>query len=530
MLPMVLAACPGPVPSGVPTPDPPGFEVRVRPLVCGDPAARSAGAFERVPLDLPPPARQYLWAAAAAAGDVDGDGWIDVIALSEAGPVLFRNPGWEAEPLADLGLPMGAALADLDGDGDLDLYVARHAAPDALLRNDGTGSFTDASDALVGNAARNTSSVSFADIDGDGDLDGLALSVGDFVDDATTPVRHFPPSAPAHLWVNQGDGTFVDRGDTLPEAVHAGFSLAGGLHDLDGDGLVDLYAVNDFGGAHGANAWAVGDGAGGFALPAAGHGLDVATTGMGLGVGDVNGDGVDDVAIAYWGGVRVLESAPGPLWFDTTLQRMPAGFAIDDVAWGGDLEDLDNDGDLDLFVSFAHVGFENRWPNPERQDDRLWLGGPGAWEEVGAEWGLADGSVTRGAVLADLDDDGWLDLIRPSQDDPVLLISRCGAARGLRVALEQAGPNRFAIGARVAIASAGAPTARTVRAGGTSYGSAGPPEVHFGVGADEVVDLEITWPDGTRSSHPAIPTASHVTIVRPDAASTQDLSRSTAVD
>jgi len=479
------------------------------PLPCTDGGLRDPGFFETIPLALPPPSVQNLWAAAAAVGDVDGDGRLDVLALSEDGAILFRNPDWSPEPLLPVDRPASLALVDTDGDGDLDLFIGVYGGRDRLFENDGGGGFIDISPtALPGDLPANSMSVSFADVDSDGDLDGLVLTTGEVVDDINIPVRHFPPSAPARLWINRGDGRFDDRGDRLPTALHAGFTLAGGLHDLDRDGAMDLYAVNDFGATHGSNLWLRGDGAGGFAIAEGAHGLGITTTGMGLGLGDVNGDGFDDLTLAYWGGVRVLESVASaePAWFDTTALRLPDPFGTAAVAWGGELADLDNDGQLDLYMSFGHIAFGERFDNPAAQQDRLYLGvpGEGPWVEATAQWGLDNAGVTRGTVLADLDGDGWLDLVRPSQDGAALLLSRCEAPRGVRVQLHQEGPNPNAIGARVELLTTAGSQTRTVRAGGTNFGSSGPPEAHFGFGDASSGSLRITWPDGGASQFDAL--------------------------
>ena len=57
----------------------------------------------------------------------------------------------------------------------------------------------------------------------------------------------FAPAEPDWLYVNQGDGTFVDASDRLPGALHDGYALAGGWHDVDDDGWLDLYPIFDFG-------------------------------------------------------------------------------------------------------------------------------------------------------------------------------------------------------------------------------------------------------------------------------------------
>ena len=496
-----------------------GCQATLAPLTCRPDPSDAEARFTVEPLAVAPPDRRYLAGAAASVGDVDGDGRPDLVVLSVDGPIVFRHPGpggaWEGTLLPGADQAAASVLVDADADGDLDLYVGRYGRADRFFDND-DGTLVDRTQHVLGEVPiANSMAVSFADIDLDGDLDGIALTAGTVDEDPAVPVSAFEPSEPALLWLNNGDGTFTEAGHTLPEAVHTGFSMAGGLHDLDRDGRVDLYVVNDFGGAHGSNLWLRGNGDGTFTPAGAEFGLDITTTGMGLGIGDTNGDGVDDLTIPYWGGIRILESTvlePGaPVWFDSTVLRVPEAFGPGEVGWGAEHVDLDHDGDLDVYASFGHLEFETRWGNPEVQQDRVWRNpwpDSGAWQDETTAWGLDEGAITRGTVFADLDDDGWLDLVRPSQDAPAILFSRCDPDAGaLRVALRQEdSANRRAVGARVRVESGLPPQERVVRAGGTNYGSSGPAETHFGMAAEPAATVIVTWPDGALSRVENVPT------------------------
>ncbi len=116
--------------------------------------------------------------AGVAIGDVDGDGWQEIYFCNLQGPNrLYRNLGsWRFEEM-DLGaaacleqFSTGATFADVDGDGDLDLLVNGIAAGTRLFLNDGKGKFTEVKDSGLSRTASATS-LTLADIDGDGDLD-----------------------------------------------------------------------------------------------------------------------------------------------------------------------------------------------------------------------------------------------------------------------------------------------------------------------------------------------------------------------
>jgi len=120
----------------------------------------------------------YLNGSGVSAGDIDGDGWCDLYFCGLDGPnVLYRNLGnWKFENItasAGVAAPnldaTGATFADLDGDRDLDLVVSSVAAGTHLFWNDGKGHFSSRGPPL--NLQKGGMSMALADIDADGDLD-----------------------------------------------------------------------------------------------------------------------------------------------------------------------------------------------------------------------------------------------------------------------------------------------------------------------------------------------------------------------
>jgi hypothetical protein len=152
-----------------------------------------------------------------------------------------------------------AAWADYDSDGDQDLYVANDFGRNNLYRNNGDGTFTDvAAEAGVDDLAAGMSA-SWADYDGDGNLDlyvgNMWSSAGQRVTDqpefdATTTDPKLKELFQRHargnsLFRNRGDGTFEDVSERLGVTMGR-WAWACDFADLDNDGRQDLYVQNGY--------------------------------------------------------------------------------------------------------------------------------------------------------------------------------------------------------------------------------------------------------------------------------------------
>jgi hypothetical protein len=157
--------------------------------------------------------------------------------------------------------------------------------------------------------------------------------------------------------------------------------------------------------------------------------------------------------------------------------------------------------------------------NPESQPDALFIQQPdGSFIEQAELWGLKENGISRSSVFADLNEDGWLDLLRSQIFGPTqLFLSTCGSAGWLEVELQNTGSNTMGVGATIQIVADGHTQTDWIRAGGTNIAAGGPQRVHFGLGeACEANSLIVTWPDGNHSSFQNIPANQRVTIVRED--------------
>ena len=278
---------------------------------------------------------------------------------------------------------MGASAADLDGDGDLDVAVAMEYGPNRLLINDGSGRLTDESEARLPQTVGDHEDVAIADYDGDGDLDLVFVGEDDQV-------------YGYHL--NDGSGHFNDVTDRLPRR---GTSNAVVAADVDGDGDPDLVIGNN-----GQDFLFVNRGDGTFEdgtndrLPVSDDiTQDIAT-------GDIDGDGDVDLVLGNEDGNVVLVNDGDGRFEDQTDARLPAP-AVPEETRDADLEDVDGDGDLDLF--FANVRLFR--PEVDPQDRLLINDGSGRFVDETAERLPAEQESTMSAGFLDFDGDGDLDIV-----------------------------------------------------------------------------------------------------------------------
>jgi enediyne biosynthesis protein E4 len=480
------------------------------PIRCEDPSARMGDHFERIPLGLPTVLERSIWGGGLVVADLDGDGRSEVVVpAGEGTPAVYVDDGAGAfvdegaswMPGVSLSQPVSGAVADYDGDGDLDLVFSDLALGVVLLRNDG-GVFSDVSDGLPALGAGLWQSVSWGDVDLDGDLDLAVAGYG-----VIPPAPPWLPFGSA-LLMNEGDGTFSDGSDRLPEDVHEGYTFLLSWLDIDGDGDQDLVAMQDFYYIIEPQVYA---NVGGVLVDDGPGGLLSHFNSMGLAVADLNGDRLPDMAHTSFQDIALFLSRgsrdrlTGVGYIDWA-----EAWGIDPVSdvnifgWGLGLGDLDNDGDLDMPVA---MGYWDDFPTLSKpplelddQPDVLYLQEePGVWRDVAGEsaWKMDDSTAGRGLALFDLDGDGWLDIVKRQLDaEDLVYRSRCGDGSWVSIELRDAPPNVFGVGARVTVEAGPVVHSGWVSAGSSLYTGVGP-TLHFGLGDQERIDrLEVLWPGG----------------------------------
>ena len=454
------------------------------------------------------------------------EGRIDLITTDADGPMRHfasLNPEGPVEPGLPLDLLMpdgfnvGVSTADFDGDRDLDVLVLRDG-PDTLWEN--VGGLLYPLDELAGPDARSMSAT-WADVDQDGDLDVYVARHGS---GAILPDVIYDPDRDS-LFLQQDDGRFVDVIDDVLPVEDDGHGYVAGWLDADGDGWLDLYVVNDLG-AEPENPPSIFlRGTGDPDVPLEHHPdahLDLAMFGMGLAIADYDLDGDEDLHVTDIGG-SYLGRNDGGIFSDLSLQLDSlSNDPSADIGWASEWLDVEQDGFLELFNAFGHMpskpdGAPGGATNALDQADGVWLVSDlfDSWWAASPGLGLANVASTRTAVAADLDRDGFAEVVTWGLDEG-LRVHRapCTDNRWLRVELDHTGTNnRFGIGAYIEASVDGRLVASRRMRAGTSL-SSGLPEVLLGLGSANVVDLRIVWPDQQVSVVENLPTRRAVSIVR----------------
>jgi hypothetical protein len=463
------------------------------------------------------------WGLAVA--DFNGDDILDVFLPNIGFDEMFIGDGAGGFTRDEAAIPMslrddddldttGTAATDIDGDGDVDLYLANRG-PDRLLLNRGDGTFEDISETSgIGAEDFDSISASWGHLDDDGrpDLFVSTYKMGIFpFEDLSAGIT--PQGDPNRLYRNLGDGRFEDISASLPEAAQSSFAFAAGWHDLDRDGDADLVIVNDLGPIVQPNQVLRNDG-GVLVDMSEDTSLDLPMYGMGLGVGDVNGDLFPDFLFSSWDDLVWMESDGAGDWYENSLNRgLTSTWSDQHVGWGAELADLDNDQRLDALVPFGALimdEFERSFfalsldlVNPDEQSDMAFIGTADGFESRGARWGLDSSAMSRVLLPADLNADGWLDLVGRSLDQPAALhLAQCGTSGWLQIRVVDQSPNTLGLGVRIDATLYGVDgevaqqATRTIQAGSTGIASSGPHRAQFGLGDAVWVTLDIHWLDG----------------------------------
>ena len=484
--------------------------------------------------------------------DADGDGDLDIFlpgggqAPGTNSPThhqaLFLNDGQgfftDATETAGLdhdqgAYSIGAAAGDIDGDGDLDLYVASLGA-NRLYRNLGNGLFGEVRNA-GGTAEKDWSAGALLfDGDGDGDLDLYVTNYVDYDRAEELPctfsgVRVYCTpdlfaAAPDRYYRNRGDGTFEDATAAAGIVDVDGKGLAAGAADFDDDGDLDIYVANDIS----PNFLWINDGQGRFTDQALMNGAALGRNGkdeasMGVAMADLDGDLDLDLAVPNFSGevFNFFRQDDRGLFTEVGELQGLGGPTASLLGFGAVAADFDLDGELDLAFANGHINdlVEELLPADTFTQPNLLLRGLGGrftrWQERQGDF--ADRNLGRGLAVGDLDGDGDVDLVLSRVRGDAALFLAQGQPRpdswlALRPRLPSGAP---ALGTRATLHFAGGESRVAELTVGGSYASQNEAVLRFGLGGRQPVRLDLRWPGGAEVEVPLPEVGKLTTITAP---------------
>jgi hypothetical protein len=432
----------------------------------------------------------------------------------------------ESSGLGEPGYGMGVAVADIDNDGDIDVYVTTYG-PDQLFRNNGDGTFANITkQAGITNASWGTSA-GFFDYDRDGFLD---LYVANYLNydpvivctDRAGRQDYCGPKGftgiPDVLYHNNGNGTFTDVSEKsgISKSAYRGLGVIS--FDFNHDSYQDIYVAND---EQPKNLW-INQGDGTFvdqalALGAAVNESGQPEAGMGVTFGDVDGDQDFDLFITHLREEKnTFYRNYGKEGFqDESWAAGLAGVSIPFTGFGTGFFDYDNDGDLDLAVVNGRVTRgpllttqrpTQYWDDYAEPNLLFENDGHGKFRDASKDAGSFASTIenSRGLVFGDIDNDGDIDLLVNNEGGPARLYRNDFPKKGHWLLIRAFDPKlkRDAIGAEVTVLCQGKKILRSVSPA-YSYLNSNDPRVHFGLGSATSVDsIIVRWPDGTEQSSP----------------------------
>ncbi|WP_136480337.1 VCBS repeat-containing protein [Cognatitamlana onchidii] len=452
------------------------------------------------------------WTTGVTMVDLNNDGWLDIY-VCKSGSLksheqrknkLFVNQknGTFKEDAARFGLDhfgfsVQAYFFDFDTDGDLDMYLVNHRSDfqnntvinpaiqaqkepyhsDQLFRND-NGYFKNITKvAGIENKAW-----------------GLSASIGDFNNDGLPDI--FVANdflEPDFLYINQGNGTFKD--EALKHFNHiSANSMGSDFADINNDLKSDLVVLDMLAEDH---------------IRSKENMASMSTSNFNLLV-------EQGYHHQYMSNMLQLNNGDGSF---SEIGQL-AGIAKTDWSWAPLIADFNNDGFKDIFVTngiehdLSNQDFRNQMRTNIRNRKKVSLeeaigmmpseklsnyifGNTGALGFVNqtVNWGLNRKVNSCGAVYADLDNDGDLDLITNNQSDVASIYQNNTHGNHLSITLNGPKTNTFGIGCKVILYTNGSGQSKTAYAS-RGFQSAISSKLHFGLGNQEAIDsLQIIWPD-----------------------------------
>ncbi len=465
--------------------------------------------------------------------DYDLDGWPDLYLTNMDGAPLeqtsttnhlYRNVAGRFVKTTtpanaiDKGFAQGVSVGDYDSDGFDDLLVMNIGRA-SLLRNNGDGTFSDATHSVGLSANGWFTSGVIADINGDGFAD---LYLTAYVDDQRAfkqpcideelgePRSCMPTLFNAmrdQVWQGDAEGNFENVSNQWLKTHQPGRGfgvIAGQMNDQPG---LELFVANDMTANH---FWARDDDSPTFRLVEQGtvRGIaynerSIAQASMGIAAGDADGDNAIDFYVTHFADDHntFYRNSGRNTWVDKTASVGLRDISIPLLGWGCQWIDADNDGQLELMVSNGDVDDFQHQGREFRQPAQLFSRSGNRWsviddEQLGGYF--QQSHVGRAVMRLDVNCDGLTDMLVTRLFDPVaLLVNQTQTQdRSVRLFLRSTTGHRSAVGATVRVHAKGRQhTAQLF--GGDGFHCSNEKCVTIGCASDDEVEVEVVWPDGT---------------------------------
>ena len=376
---------------------------------------------------------------------------------------------------------------DYDNDGDRDLFITSNTYGNRLFNNTGNLIFeevTEASGIETSNVF--TNGASWADVNNDGCLD-LYLS------------NHTGTESgiPNLFYQSNCDGTFTEVSEEIGLFNRLAPSFCSGFFDYNNDGWLDLYVAND---RFSANFLYKNNGDGTFTDVSEESNTGVVMDAMTVTVDDFNSDGYFDMYITNTPEHVSTPFLGNALFKNETNETFKnvsetAGTMFYGFAWGASFIDVENDGDLDLYVSSSYDGTYMDYPSFALYENI------GNLEFVqNTQMGFeGDNHVSYGNAVGDINNDGLLDIIVLNNNNDIPCVwenKNADVGNYLKLNLIGTESNIDGIGSRIEISVNGQLQYRHVMCG-EGYLSQHSFVEQFGVGDASSIDyVKVYWPSG----------------------------------
>lgn len=414
------------------------------------------------------------WGMGCAVGDLDNNGWPDLIVTGVGLNTVFSNTGNGrfVDVTADSGIAAeiwstGASLADYNNDSLIDVYISNYVA------------YKKGAPTYERNKGYVSNEVSF---------------------DATL----YDP-LPNRLYLNEGNFRFRDTTEAAGVGDGRGRSLGAHWTDLNADGWQDLIVINDI---DSPNQVYINDSGQRFSLSQAKYSLLETPESHDLLEDDFDNDAISEILITQNGGAAPIfatrTSAAAEKYAD---KAWASGIAdrkhLNVINWGATSGDFNNDGNVDLYIANGDLKPDLDSPFvAQAQHNQILLGlGNGKFIHARASQDASNPLSSRSAIMADLNNDGTLEVIVTNNNEPLQIFENVGDHKHHWVGFDLFGANSFTqvSGARISIQAGDSILRRTARIR-QGYLASGDTRLHFGLGNNDApIDVTIQWPDGTES-------------------------------